>query len=221
MTEKEDFIIRSPYQKIPEDNVLISQASPTENQASDWEKSCLRKYKDRLRDYYLVTQKRRCAYCRTIIKTSQVSPEIEHIIAKDLVPKWMYESFNLCISCKMCNTKKSIKKVLNHNEYVSLPVTSDSYIIVHPHIDCYSQHIRLIEGILYEGLTDKGKETISVCGLDRYELAADRAEDKIRECSLQFDKVLLALIEKRERPLVNFVERLKERIKQIIEDYKE
>ena len=221
MTEKEDFIIRSPYQKIPEDNDQISQASPTENQASDWEKSCLREYKDRLREYYLGVQKRRCAYCRTVIRTSQVSPEIEHIIAKDLEPRWMYESFNLCISCKMCNTKKSRTQVLNHNEYESLPVTSGSYIIVHPHIDCYSQHIRLIEGILYEGMTDKGKETIRVCGLDRYELAADRAEDKIKEDSLQLDKVLLALIEEREKPLANFVERLIERIKQIIEDYKE
>ena len=220
MKDLEDFVIAAPYTKTVEDNALIKQASPKGNHSSDWENPCLDEFKQRARDYYRKKQNRRCAYCRTVIRTSQASPEIEHIIPKSDKPAWMYEPFNLCLSCKMCNTKKSTKKVLKDKTVVSLPKDSDSYKLVHPHIDRYSDHINIIDDILYEGLTKKGKETIRVCELNRYELAADRAEDKIKEGKPIDEKALLSLGNHKGKPLINVMEKFEERIHEICAEYK-
>jgi len=216
----EDFLIDAPYVKTVTDEALIAQASPTGNNADDWEKSCLSEYKIRAREYYRKKQNRRCAYCRTIVRTSQASPEIEHIVPKSDKPDWMYESFNQCVSCKMCNTKKSTKNVLKKKNATILPRKSTAYLLVHPHIDRYSKHINIIDGILYEGLTKKGRETIRICELDRYELAAERAEDKIKEEKTLDEQALLALVNHSGKPLVNVYEKFEERIHEICEEYK-
>lgn len=222
MTNLEDFVIDTPYIKTEDDEGLIREASPQVNHSEDWEKSCLSDFKARVRDYYRKKQNRRCAYCRTIVKTSQASAEIEHIIPKSERPEWMYEPLNYCMSCKMCNTKKSTNGVLKDGVYKSFPNDSTDYLIVHPHLDKYSQHINIIDGILYEGLTDKGKETIRICKLDRYELAVERAEDiMIREKKSLDEKVLLLLVKHDGNPLVNLVEKFEERIHEIYEEYKQ
>lgn len=221
MTILEDFVIAHPYTKSAEDIALIKQASPRGNHSDDWEATCLSEFKIRARDYYRKMQNRRCAYCRTIVKTSQASPEIEHIIPKSVKPDWMYEPFNLCMSCKKCNTKKSTNKVLTDECVKALPLDSDSYTIIHPHIDKYSEHINIIQDIFYEGLSDKGKETIRICELDRYELAADRAEDKIKEDKSLDEQILLSLVKHSGKPLVNVMAKFEERIHEICEEYKQ
>lgn len=220
MTDYEDFVINESYPKTVEDNALILQASPNEKHSNDWEKDCLHDFKARVRAHYLREQKRRCAYCRTEIRTSQVSAEIEHIIHKASKPDWMYEPFNLCVSCKMCNTKKSIKRVLKNGTFNSLPRNSTDYVIVHPHIDQYSQHINIIDGILYEGISPKGRKTIEICKLDRFELAAERAADKIKEEKTLDERTLLSFVAHHGTPLVNVYEKFEERIHQIFEEYK-
>lgn len=220
MTKQEDFVIENLYLKTTADRALIRQASPNGNHSNDWKKDCLTDFKTRVREFYLKEQHRRCAYCRTVIRTSQASAEIEHIIHKASKPDWMYESFNLCVSCKSCNTKKSRKRVLRKGSFNSLPQQSGDYIFVHPHIDAYSQHINILDDILYEGLTDKGKETIRICKLDRYELAADRAEDKIKAEKTLDEKALLALVNHSGIPLVNVYAKFEERIHEICEEYR-
>lgn len=217
----EDFLIDAPYVRTASDDALIAQASPHGNNADDWEKTCLSEYKLRAREYYRKKQNRRCAYCRTIVRTSQASPEIEHIVPKSDKPDWMYEPFNQCVSCKMCNTKKSTRNVLSNKNVTILPRKSADYLLVHPHIDSYSQHINIIDGILYEGLTDKGRDTIKICELDRYELAVDRAEDKIKEEKSLDEQALLALVNHSGKPLVNVYEKFEKRIHEICEEYKQ
>lgn len=221
MKDKEDFIIANPYQKTADDEALIRQASPGIKRSTDWEKDCLREYKTRVRDYYRIIQKRRCAYCRTVVRTSQAPAEIEHIIPKSQNPQWMYEPFNQCMSCKSCNTKKSTKNVLSDQNVTVFPLQSADYILVHPHIDRYSQHINIIEGILYQGLTVKGSDTIRICGLNRYELAADRAEDKIKEEKSLDEQALLSLVKHIGKPLVNVYAKFQERIHEICEEFKQ
>lgn len=220
MTQLEDFIITTPYPKTQEDEALINQASPLGKKADDWEKNCLDEYKARVKEYYRKQQHGRCAYCRTYILTSQAPSEIEHIEPKSKKSEWMYESYNLCMSCKSCNTKKSITSVLVNDDVVDLPHDSEDYKIIHPHIDRYSDHINLIEDIFYEGLTAKGVDTIDICGLDRYELASDRAMHLIQADAEVVDKIILALVERREKRLVNIEDKFLERIQDIIDDYK-
>lgn len=220
MNDYEDFIIDEAYVRTPEDDALIHQASPNGNHSTDWENDCLDDFKHRVRDYYLKKQHRYCAYCRTKIKTSQAQAEIEHIVAKSNKSGWMYDPFNMCASCKSCNTKKSTKKVLADYDGEALTKISTDYKIIHPHLDKYSQHINILDGIFYVGITDKGKNTITTCVLDRYELAADRAEEIIKNEGDIYEHIMLALTEKREKPLVNVVDTFVERIKEMISDYK-
>ena len=219
MREVDDFVIDAPYEITPEDATLISQASPFDNNSEDWEKTCLSGFKDRIRRYYLKKQNRRCAYCRTVIRISQASSEIEHIVPKSFNPRWMYEPFNLCLSCKICNTKKSTKSVLDTDESQKLPKLSEEYLLVHPHIDKYSEHIRIIEDVLYEGLTEKGQDTIRICELDRYELAADRAEDILKSERPLSERFLLSLVQHQGHCLVNVYSEFEERVHELFQEY--
>lgn len=221
MTVLEDFVISEPYQRTQDDDALIAQVSPNDNHSSDWEDNRLTPFRHRVRDYYLDLQNRRCIYCRTKIKTGQAPAEVEHIVAKSNRPEWMYEPFNLAVVCKSCNTKKSTKKILTDKDTPQLPHDSTQYKIIQPHIDRYSEHINILDGIFYEGLTDKGKETIKTCELFRYELAADRADDIIQRGGDIYNRAMLALVSHDESPLVDNIDKFIKRIEEIIQEFKE
>ena len=106
MNKFEDFIIDKPYQLTAEDEEAIKKASPNEKDGDHWTKSCLDGFKRHIKDYLKKNQNECCAYCRMELHENEASPEIEHIVPKDLKADWMYTPLNLCLSCKLCNTKK-------------------------------------------------------------------------------------------------------------------
>lgn len=222
MNDLDNFIIDKPYPLTDKDKKAIALASPDGYHYKDWEKPCLNELKERIREYYRKKQHRRCAYCRTIVKRSQASPEDEHIVPKSKHEEWMYETFNMCYSCKSCNTNKGYQKpILSDEKIAYLPHVSKGYLIVHPHIDTYSEHIEIIDDVLYKGISQKGRDTIKTCGLNRYELAVDRAEDVIREKGSKYEGYLIALVDAdRNRNLVDVVNRFKESVHELCEEYK-
>ena len=130
----------------------------------------------------------------------------------------MYEPFNLCLSCKLCNTKKGhVKKTLVDEAVDVLPRDSASYKMIHPHLDRYSENIEFVGDVLYRGISDKGKYTISLCELNRYEVAAARAMELIKQSVIDETKIILLLTEKGNEALVDdmnvFLEDIKERIR--------
>lgn len=221
MKSSEDFVIATPYQLIPADSASIAQASPNDYNHKDWENDCLDDFKDRLREDYYDKQHLRCAYCRMELRPESYTPEIDHIIPKSKKPKWMYEPFNLCVTCKACNTKKGQKKVLKDDNVEDLPMESDAYVIVHPHIDRYSEHIQLVDGILYQGISKKGKETVKKCKLFRFELAAQRASELIIHGQLSYTKFMMAMVDEGHRRLTDKYEMIEKRVQQIIKRYKQ
>ena len=102
----EDFVIDEPYSLTSEDIKLITKASPIQNNHTDWEKSCLKDFKVRIKNYLRAKQNVRCAYCRMKIHEGECSSELDHIVEKSKRPDWMYIPKNLCFSCKRCNTAK-------------------------------------------------------------------------------------------------------------------
>lgn len=222
MEKIEDFIINEPYQKTHEDERDISKASPHGYHKEDWTSSHLDGFKNRLRDHLREQQHRRCAYCRLRIHENEATAEIDHIVPKDKKPLWMYDTFNLCLSCKLCNTKKGhSKKIVENDNMTSVPQNSDAYLIVHPYLDQYSEHIELVDDMLYKGVSDKGKYTIELCGLNRYQLAEARAEQIIIHDSSRYVKLMLALVDDDHRILVDNIDKLIENIKKIIKEYRE
>ena len=121
MDDIEDFIITESYNVTEEDELAFHQASPDKKDKDHWDKGCLDGFKKRFRDDMLIKQNYICSYCRLDLHSNEATPEIDHIVPKSEKPDWMYEPFNLCMSCKMCNTKKNTKEVLRDNTVADLP----------------------------------------------------------------------------------------------------
>lgn len=221
MKVTEDFVIDRPYELTRQDLLAIEEASPEEKDKDDWEKKCLNDFKGRFRRDMLPKQNYRCAYCRLELHTNEVTPEIEHIVPKSLKPNWMYEPLNLCLSCKLCNTKKGHrKKTLVDESVEALPRDSASYKMIHPHLDRYSENIVFVGDILYRGISDKGKYTINLCELNRYEVAAARAMELIKQGVIDETRTILMMTDENNQNLVDDLEVFLDDIKNRIRVYK-
>lgn len=123
-----------------------------------------------IKEFYLRAQGFKCPYCKQEIKVKHNGAwDTEHIIPKDSHPNYMFEPMNLCVSCKDCNGEKSNKKILKSRAVINLPKKSTSYLIIHPHIDDFDSHIKIIDSATYFlPKTEKGRKTIEVCGLLRF-----------------------------------------------------
>lgn len=158
-----------------------------------WEKPIYNRVKKNLKKYYCVAQKRMCIYCKTELETACHDEHIEHIVHKEFRPIWMFEPFNLGISCSQCNTKKGVKHALREfaQNAVILPIGSVYYKIIHPYFDIYDRHIELEDDLFIKAKdNDKGKATIEMCELWR-PLYADR---RARALSIsQSDRHTIAL----------------------------
>ena len=221
MKVTEDFVINRPYDLTGEDLMAIEEASPVVKDKGDWEKKCLDGFKGKFRRDMLPKQNYRCAYCRLELHTNETTPEIEHIVPKNLKPNWMYEPFNLCLSCKLCNTKKGHrKKTLVDESVEEVPHDAGAYKLIHPYLDRYSENIEFVSDILYRGISDKGRYTIWLCELNRYEVAAARAMELIKQGAIDETRTILMLTDEDNQKLVDDLDVFLEDIKNRIRAYK-
>lgn len=141
-----------------------------------WVDDRLTHLKSRIKKHYISEQGQTCAYCKANLHTNNgMVWDTEHIIDKEGSPQWMFEPLNLCVACKDCNGAKGNKKVTKNNSYKKFPSKSANYKIIHPHFDDYKQHIKVaVPGAVYLFITEKGQNTIEICGLLRYHKAAGR-----------------------------------------------
>lgn len=174
--ELSDFIIASPYPMTTADAKAIDKASSGKPKAEDWEHSALKSFKERVRSHYRKQQNQKCVYCRMDVSKATSYFNIEHIVPKSVHPEWLYEPLNLCVACTNCNSSKNNQEVLSDKNTKSLPTESSGYLIIHPHIDRYFEHIEIVDGLLYKGLTSKGVKTIELCNLTRIGLLSERAK---------------------------------------------
>lgn len=220
----EDFVIDEPYSLSSDDIELIKKASPEKNNRRDWVKPCLNKFKERIKNHLREKQYSRCAYCRNRIQEGICPSELDHIVQKSKRPDWMYNPLNICYSCKRCNTAKGCTHdIIRDYDLESYPKDSKAFLIINPYFDKYSEHIKIIDGILYKGLTPKGHYTIKCCKLNRYELACDRAEALIRQNETNMVRLLLLLVDKQRQSLIDNWDKFIERVKLIdsIKRYKQ
>lgn len=212
-----NFVIEVPYQLSQTDNAAIEATSHGQPSTEDWKASRLDGFKKRVRRYYHKIQNQKCAYCRMDVSLATGFYHIEHIIPKSIHPEWMYEPSNLCLSCPNCNTSKGTQEVLADANIEKLPHHSTDYLIVHPHIDNYFEHIEIVDGLLYKGLTTKGKKTIEICNLTRIELLAERAKNFIKseQTENSYAKILITYTLNSE--LVANMDELQERVKETLQ----
>lgn len=191
--ELANFVINIPYSLSSADEIAIEKTSHGHPVKEDWKEGKLEDFKHRVRKFYAKAQNYKCAYCRMDVSLSTSYFEIEHIVPKSIHPEWMYEPLNLCVVCSICNSVKNDKEVLLEPKNTELPTKSADYLIVHPHMDNYFDHIDIVDGLVYKGLTPKGVKTIEICKLTRTELLAERAKlfIKLEQAENSYSRLLV------------------------------
>lgn len=137
---------------------------------SSWSDPSLTNLKLTIKEHYLTEQNTTCPYCRRDLQSRHGRNwDIEHIIPRSSVANFMFEPMNLCMACVDCNSVKTAKKVTNSKARIRYPARSGSFLFIHPHFDNYEDNILVIRpGFLYIAKSDKGLQTINICGLNRF-----------------------------------------------------
>jgi uncharacterized protein (TIGR02646 family) len=154
-----------------------------------WEDDSVTELKLSIKKHYISEQGQTCAYCKVDLHTSHGRVwDTEHIIDKNSSPQWIFQPLNLCISCKDCNQAKGTRTVTKSTSYKSFPKKASNYRIVHAHFDRYDDHIEVcVPGVTYRYKSEKGRETIDICGLLRYHEQGGRKDiDPILQAVLNF-----------------------------------
>lgn len=161
-TEKENKFIQENFSPLQEEEMYEFWGK---NQDKIW-----KGLKKNLKDHYIKAQNYTCPYCLQRIQVDHNGMwDAEHIIPRRTHPHFTFEPENLCISCKDCNGYKSDKIVTKSSVKKKFSKNRDDYLIVHPHFDIYSDHIKIISiAGFYLPKTDKGRTLVETCGLLRF-----------------------------------------------------
>ncbi|RAJ79290.1 uncharacterized protein (TIGR02646 family) [Chitinophaga dinghuensis] len=143
--------------KFPKDNTNHLQ----------WSDEDIADIRSDIREFYRQQQKGKCAYCMNDLSLSAAANcQVEHVVPKSSHPNFITESRNLCVACADCNGIKKDKPVTVKDNLARYPKTGNAFKIVHPHFDCFDDHIYEVNGY-YLDITDKGAHTIQICKLNR------------------------------------------------------
>ena len=126
--------------------------------------------KEYIRNELIKSQNGRCAYCGEILGRSSSRRIIEHIAPKNKYPQFIIVKNNLVLACSLCN---GFEKKGNKDTIKSIDVVYKKckFKIVHPYFDNPEDHYEYIKShnnatILIKGITEKGKESVSMFGLN-------------------------------------------------------
>ena len=201
MNELEDFIIRNPYVPTDDEQQAIDQLKVDGLIPKKWNstQNGILSFKENIKKHLLDEQNSYCAYCRVEMNEGCECIQRDHIIPKALHPCWIFEPKNLCLTCYRCNTNKRNLEVLVNPCVSTYPIESNSFKIINPYIDKYSEHISILNDLVYVGVTDKGRFTINVCKLFRSELVLYKAKKKIENDNPNTVRtLLLSYLDKKE-----------------------
>lgn len=143
----------------------------TEFNHINWSNDSLESLRSSIRSYYRNAQNFLCCYCKNPVSlTSAANCQVEHIAPKSRYKKFIFTAENLCVACADCNSAKQsidVIKPLPSNKQRTRYPTSSQFLIVHPHFDIYSDHIRKFGERFYFPRTKKGENTRTICKLDK------------------------------------------------------
>lgn len=165
--------ISTPYSFSSEERKIISSKY---KKSKDWSKPVFDEIKKNIISHLRNEQENTCCYCKTKLGFDKQCVDIEHIVSRKEDYRFGFEPLNLALSCKACNSAKSVKPVRRKalSKYSSL---ASDYLIVHPHFHNYSDNIEIIDRFIFKGKTVEGKKTIKYCKLDRLKNVEQKAKE--------------------------------------------
>jgi hypothetical protein len=160
-----------------EQNIVI-QYPPVDK--DNWTRAQYETIKQRLKKELYFNQLDRCAYCRREVEAAAKYEPLDHIVAQSKKPEWMLEPKNLIVVCDSCNNLKNAEQTLTDN-FVNtnvFPNDSNAFIVFNPHFDIWEEHLKYEEDIFITPIPhSKGKDTIKICKLYRYNVIINRAKE--------------------------------------------
>lgn len=136
--------------------------------AARWSHDDLNGVRREIKQHYIAEQEYLCCYCGLPNPANHGRDwDVEHITPRKLHPEFMFTPQNLAVACHECNGHKGSKETLIDPSAPTYPLTTDDFLIVHPHFDDWKDHI-LRDDLTYASFTEKGKWTIKECNLSRF-----------------------------------------------------
>lgn len=161
------------YWSLPDMKKWPEDLTPEEAALWNFFKPHIAEFRRETKDYYFWRQRRRCCYCSIELTEHKLAYDAEHFLDKSTYPQFMFELQNICVACKRCNGFKGTKNVLvGTQKPATMPVQSDDYTILHPHLDDWPTHFRFDEigriATMPGAVQAKAQNTIEVCGINHY-----------------------------------------------------
>jgi hypothetical protein len=129
-----------------------------------------------------VLQNSRCAWCSLLIgEVGHRRIHRDHIAPKALYGRWSYNPLNLVLTCDYCNTE--IKKTADTVKKAGSTYELSQFYVVHPYLDGpIAGHITFVfdpggKDVFINGVSDKGRWTVSELRLDSPALTTARARE--------------------------------------------
>jgi hypothetical protein len=165
-------VIRRAIQYSAPAKAVIAQfnlMSDDEKKKSFWESPAAESVRKEVKQHYIKEQGYCCCYCAVSIPSQHGRAwDVEHIIPRSTHPEYLFEPENLAAACIECNNEKRDKPVLTSRRRRTFPRNPTAYRICHPHYDRLEDHLVIMFERFFFPKTDKGRQTIEICGLLRY-----------------------------------------------------
>jgi len=148
---------------------------------SYWKKSGVlyKNYKIALKKQHYFEQTRRCAYCRTKLRTDAYWEDLDHIVAQSEREDWIFYPKNLIVTCEPCNRLKNATSTLSNPNLTYFPLHSAGFNIFNPHFDNWSDHFVIEKGIFLKGIPGtKGPNTYKRCQLYRHDVIVEFVDEQ-------------------------------------------
>ncbi len=100
--------------------------------------------KRKIKDFHLDQTGYRCCYCAVDFRDRDIETDREHIVPKGKFKELSYTIFNISVACKRCNMKikgEDTSHILNINKIKSNLYKIDSYLMPHPNLCKYENHL--------------------------------------------------------------------------------
>lgn len=170
--------LTKPIEFSPEQNDYLNSLKPFSK--SDWDEheneDMMISIKKTIKDELSKIQGDYCIFCgmhKDICARS--SFEREHIAPKSKHPEFLFEPYNLVLSCNQCNKLKGKKTTIST---YSINYKENVFTIIHPYFDKFDDHIQFVfdKGIVLRYKTEKGKETIKRFRLNETGMVTERGK---------------------------------------------
>lgn len=140
-------------------------------------KANLVKAKVKIKEFHFELVSKKCCYCRRSLEDASIESDREHIVPKGKKKTLSFDIFNLSLACKRCNMTYKGEKTDHIVDFETIESdirNSDRYLIPHPNIDTYEDHLIRIsmqfgaqQFTSYKRLTPEGHFLYDFVRLDR------------------------------------------------------